>query len=39
MKDGEDKIAAAIAGMGKDINGWQVGGLAGATARTSTAIG
>ena len=29
MKDGEDKIAAAIAGMGKDINGWQVGGLAG----------
>jgi hypothetical protein len=29
MKDGEDKIATAIAGMGKNINGWQVGGLSG----------
>ncbi len=29
MKDGEDKIAAAIAGMGKKVNGWRVGGLSG----------
>jgi hypothetical protein len=29
MKAGEDKIAAAIAGTGKNQNGWLVGGLAG----------
>jgi hypothetical protein len=29
MKDGEGKVVAAIAGTGKDINGWRVGGLAG----------
>ena len=29
MKDGEEKIAAAISSMGKSMNGWQVGGLAG----------
>ena len=29
MKDGEDKIAAAIASMGKKVNGWRVGGLSG----------
>ena len=29
MKDGEEKIAAAVAGTGKDQNGWLVGGLAG----------
>jgi hypothetical protein len=29
MKDGGEKITAAVAGMGKNINGWQVGGLAG----------
>jgi hypothetical protein len=29
MKDGEAKIEAAIAGGGKDQNGWRVGGLAG----------
>ena len=29
MKEGEDKIAAAIAGTGKNQNGWLVGGLAG----------
>jgi hypothetical protein len=39
MRDGEDKIAAAIGDMGKNINGWQVGGSPEATARFSTAIG
>ena len=29
MKDGEEKIVAAVAGTGKDQNGWLVGGLAG----------
>lgn len=29
MKDGEDKITAAIASMGKNVSGWRVGGLAG----------
>ncbi len=29
MKDGEEKIAAAVASTGKDQNGWLVGGLAG----------
>jgi hypothetical protein len=29
MKDGEKKVAAAVAGTGKDENGWLVGGLAG----------
>jgi hypothetical protein len=29
MKDGEEKVVAAIASTGKDINGWRVGGLAG----------
>ncbi len=29
MKDGEAKVDAAIAAMGKDENGWQVGGLSG----------
>jgi hypothetical protein len=29
MKDGEEKVVAAIAGTGKEINGWRVGGLAG----------
>ena len=29
MKDGEKKVEAAVAGMGKDENGWLVGGLAG----------
>ena len=28
MKEGEKKVEAAIASIGKDINGWQVGGLA-----------
>lgn len=29
MKDGEEKVVAAIANTGKNINGWRVGGLAG----------
>jgi hypothetical protein len=29
MKEGDDKVDKAIAGTGKNINGWQVGGLAG----------
>ena len=29
MKEGEDKIDKAITGIGKNINGWTVGGLAG----------
>jgi hypothetical protein len=29
MKDGEEKVVAAIASTGKNINGWRVGGLAG----------
>jgi len=29
MKDGEEKVAAAVASTGNDINGWRVGGLAG----------
>lgn len=29
MKAGEEKIVAAIAGTGKNINGWRVGGVAG----------
>jgi len=29
MKEGDDKIDKAIAGTGKNIHGWQVGGLAG----------
>jgi hypothetical protein len=29
MKEGEEKVAAAIAGTGKEINGWRVGRLAG----------
>ncbi len=29
MKDGEQKITAAIASMGKNVNGWRVGGLSG----------
>ena len=29
MKDGEEKVVAAIANSGKDINGWRVGGLGG----------
>ena len=29
MKEGEEKVAAAIANSGKNINGWRVGGLAG----------
>ena len=29
MKEGDDKVDKAIAGTGKSINGWQVGGLAG----------
>ena len=29
MKDGEEKVAAAVASTGKDVNGWRVGGLAG----------
>jgi hypothetical protein len=29
MKDGEEKVVAAIASAGKDVNGWRVGGLAG----------
>ena len=29
MKAGEKKIEAAVAGTGKDVNGWLVGGLAG----------
>ncbi len=28
MKDGDAKIDAAVAGGGKDQNGWRVGGLA-----------
>jgi len=29
MKDGEEKVVAAVASTGKEINGWRVGGLAG----------
>ncbi|HTF34036.1 MAG TPA: DUF1254 domain-containing protein [Myxococcota bacterium] len=29
MKDGEQKVVAAVASTGRDINGWRVGGLAG----------
>ena len=29
MKDGEEKVVAAIANSGKNINGWRVGGLVG----------
>jgi len=29
MKEGDDKVDKAIAGTGKSINGWRVGGLAG----------
>ena len=29
MKDGEEKVVAAIANSGKNINGWRVGGLGG----------
>ena len=41
MKDGEEKVVAAIASTGKNINGWRVGGLAGGdrAAPTITAIG
>ena len=39
MKEGDDKVDKAIASAGKSINGWRVGGLAGATVLTSTAIG
>jgi hypothetical protein len=39
MKDGEEKVVAAIANTGKNINGWRVGGWPGEIAPTSTAIG
>ncbi len=35
MKEGEDKIDKAIAGIGKNINGWTVGGLQVATVPSS----
>ena len=33
MKDGEEKVSAAVASTGKDQNGWLVGGLAGGEPR------
>jgi hypothetical protein len=40
MKEGDDKVDKAIAGTGKNINSWRVGGLAGgAIGPRSTAIG
>jgi hypothetical protein len=35
MQDGEDKVVAAVAGAGKEVNGWRIGGLAGGCAGRS----